>query len=78
MTTLQQALDALVSTYGSLDVIAQSASVDADEVATALAAADADSAEGVALRALAKYNPVVTPVVTPIDTPVIEDAISQA
>jgi hypothetical protein len=63
MATLQQAIDALVSTYGSLDVIAQSASVDADEVATALAAADVDSAEGVALRALAKYNPVVVPVV---------------
>lgn len=64
MATLQQALDALVSTYGSLDVIAQSASVDAGEVATALAAADADSAEGVALRALAKYNPVIVSVVT--------------
>ena len=33
--------------------------VDADAVAAALLIADADSAEGVALRLLAKYNPVI-------------------
>ena len=65
MATLQQALDALMSTYGSLDVIAQSSTVDADEVATALAELEVeDSAEGVALRALAKYNPIIVSVVT--------------
>lgn len=74
MATLQQALDALMSTYGSLDVIAQSSTVDADEVAIALAELEVeDSAEGVALRALAKYNPVVA------KAPVVKsDAISKA
>jgi hypothetical protein len=34
--------------------------VDSTEVAAALANVEADSAEGVALRLLAKYNPVET------------------
>ena len=58
MTTLDQVVEELVSANGDLDLIARFSSVDADEVAAALAGAEADSAEGVVLRLLAKYNPV--------------------
>ena len=54
---LKQALESLVSTYGSLDAVAQRLPVDAKEVATALAKADPTSEEFVALTYLAKYNP---------------------
>jgi hypothetical protein len=37
--------------------------VDAAEVDSALAAAEPDSAEGVALRVLAKYNPYTKPTI---------------
>lgn len=60
MEALSQVVEGLVSATGDLDLIARFSVVDADEVAAALAAADADSAEGVALRLLAKYNPVIT------------------
>ena len=59
MSTLDQTVEGLVSANGDLDLIARFSVVDADEVAAALAIADADSAQGVALRLLAKYNPVV-------------------
>lgn len=59
METLDQVVEGLVSANGDLDLIARFSSVDADEVAAALLIADADSAQGVALRLLAKYNPVV-------------------
>ena len=59
METLDQVVEGLVSATGDLDLIARFSVVDANEVAAALASADADSAEGVALALLAKYNPVV-------------------
>lgn len=64
METLDQVVEGLVSANGDLDLIARFSSVDANEVAAALLVVDADSAEGVALRLLAKYNPVmVAPIV---------------
>lgn len=59
METLDQVVEGLVSATGDLDIIARFSVVDANEVAAALLIADADSAQGVALRLLAKYNPVV-------------------
>ncbi len=59
METLDQVVEGLVSANGDLDLIARFSVVDANEVAAALLIAEADSAEGVALRLLAKYNPVV-------------------
>ena len=59
MDTLDQVVKGLVSANGDLDLIARFAVVDANEVAAALASAKADSAEGVVLALLAKYNPVV-------------------
>ena len=59
MATLDQVVEGLVSSTGDLDLISRFSVVDANEVAAALLVADADSAQGVALRLLAKYNPVV-------------------
>lgn len=59
METLDQVVEGLVSANGDLDLIARFSVVDANEVAAALLIAEVDSAEGVALRLLAKYNPVV-------------------
>ena len=56
--TLEEAVDLLVSTDKDLDLIARFLLVDADEVHLALAGADEDSADAVALRLLAKYNPL--------------------
>ena len=58
METLDQVVEGLTSAIGDLDLIARFSVVDANEVAAALLVADADSAQGVALRLLAKYNPV--------------------
>jgi len=58
MATLDQVVEGLVSASGDLDLIARFSVVDADEVAAALASAEVDSAEGVVLALLAKYNPV--------------------
>lgn len=55
---LTDALEILTTTYQSLDSVALALPVDAKEVNDALKKADADSAEYVALQALAKYNPV--------------------
>lgn len=60
MMTVKEAIEALTSTYASLDAVAQGLSVDAGEVAEALKSANPDSAEFVALTVLAKYNPVKT------------------
>ncbi|CAB4136524.1 hypothetical protein UFOVP306_21 [uncultured Caudovirales phage] len=57
--TLEEAVDVLMSTDKDLDLIARFLPVDATEVHDALAGADDDSGEGVALRLLAKYNPYV-------------------
>ena len=59
METLDQVVKRLTSANGDLDLIARFAVVDANEVAAALVSVEADSAEGVVLRLLAKYNPVV-------------------
>jgi len=61
---VKDAVAELTSTYRALDDVARSLPVDANEVAAALAGADPDSAEAVALRALAKFNPVVKPAKT--------------
>jgi hypothetical protein len=58
---LTAALEVLTSTYQDLDTIARGLIVDAAEVAQALSSTEADSAEGVALRVLAKYNPYTAP-----------------
>jgi hypothetical protein len=55
--TLEEAVDLLVSTDKDLDLVARFLPVDASEVHSALAGADEDSADAVALRLLAKYNP---------------------
>jgi hypothetical protein len=57
MTALALAIEDLISTHGDLDLIARSLQVNAIEIANALKTTAADSAEGVALRVLAKYNP---------------------
>ena len=58
MTTLEEAVDMLVSTNKDIDLMARFLSVDADEVHAALEGVDEDSADAVALRLLAKYNPI--------------------
>jgi len=58
---LTAALEVLTSTYQDLDTIARGLVVDAAEVAQALSSTESDSAEGVALRVLAKHNPYTTP-----------------
>ena len=54
---LSEAIEILTSTYQSLDSVALGLPVDAKEVNDALAKANPDSAEFVALQALAKVNP---------------------
>lgn len=61
---VKDAVAELTSTYRSLDEVARTLPVDANEVAAALAKADPDTAEGVALQALAKFNPAVKPTKT--------------
>jgi hypothetical protein len=75
MSALDQVIEALVSATGDLDLIARFSVVDPSEVAAALASVEADSAEGVALRLLAKYNPVVTSI-APV-TQIVVDANSE-
>lgn len=58
MNLLDQAVQDLTLATGDLDLIARFSVVDANDVADALSTVEADSAEGVALRLLAKYNPV--------------------
>lgn len=54
---LSEAIELLTSTYQSLDTVAFGLPVDAKEVNDALAKASLDSAEYIALQALAKANP---------------------
>ena len=54
---LSEAIELLTTTYQSLDTVALGLAVDAKEVNEALSKADKNSAEYVALEALAKYNP---------------------
>jgi predicted ABC-type ATPase len=58
MADLTQVLAEMTSSYVCLDVLARSQNVNADDVAKAIVKADPDSAEMVALQALAKWNPV--------------------
>ena len=58
MTTLEDVVNELIQHTGDLDLAARFAQVDAQEVHDALEGADADSADGVVLRLLAKYNPL--------------------
>lgn len=55
---LDTAVEVLTSTFQSLNLVAQGLVVDAKEVADALTKATPDTAEFVALTALAFYNPV--------------------
>lgn len=54
---LSEAIELLTSTYQSLDTVAMGLPVDAKEINDALNKANPDSAEYVALQALAKANP---------------------
>ena len=56
---ISEAIELLTTTYQSLDSVALRLSVDAKEVNDALNKADKDSAEYVALKSLAKFNPYV-------------------
>jgi predicted ABC-type ATPase len=58
MAKLKDVLATMVSSYSDLTLLARGQVVDANEVAQAIAKADPDSAEMVALQALAKWNPV--------------------
>lgn len=55
---LDKAVEVLTSTFQSLDYIARALPVDAKEVADALAKATPDTAEYIALQALAQCNPL--------------------
>ena len=63
--TLADAINALATTYQSLDIVAQGCSVDAAEVDAALMVADPDSVEAICLGYLAKYNPYTPPAPPP-------------
>lgn len=54
-----EAIAVIVSTYGDIELVARGLSVDASEVA--ITAAEADTAEAVALALLKKYNPYTPP-----------------
>ena len=59
---LNAAIEALTSTFQSLDLVARALVVDAKEVADTLATCEEqDTAEFIALTALAKYNPYIPP-----------------
>lgn len=59
--SLIDAIETLTTTYQSLDSVAVGLTVDAKEVADALATATPDTAEFIALTFLAKYNTYTTP-----------------
>ena len=67
MAKLKDVLATMVSSYSDLTLLARGQVVDANEVAQAIAKADPDSAEMVALQALAKWNPVATPEAAPVE-----------
>lgn len=54
---LDAAVELLITTRQSLELVARGLAVDAEEVADALADAEPDTAEYVALTVLAKLNP---------------------
>jgi hypothetical protein len=59
--TLDEAIETLATTYADPVLIARGLPVDAQEVATALAAATPDTTEFVALTLLAQLNPYTAP-----------------
>jgi predicted ABC-type ATPase len=70
MAKLKDVLEMMTSSYSDLTLLARGQVVDADEVAKAIKKADPDSAEMVALQALAKWNPAqeAAPVEMPVET----------
>lgn len=66
MAKLKDVLATMVSSYSDLTLLARGQVVDANEVAQAIAKADPDSPEMVALQALAKWNPVATKETAPV------------
>jgi len=66
--TLNEAIEMLVSTYADPVLIARGLPVDAKEVADALATAQPDTAEFVALTLLAQMNPYEPPKTKPKTT----------
>jgi predicted ABC-type ATPase len=70
MAKLKDVLASMVSSYSDLTLLARGQVVDANEVAQAIAKADPDSAEMVALQALAKRNPVATLETALVEAPV--------
>ena len=69
MAKLKDVLAVMVSSYSDLTLLAKGQIVDANEVAQAITKADPDSAEMVALQALAKWNPVTTQETAPVEQP---------
>ena len=67
MAKLKDVLATMVSSYSDLTLLARGQVVDANEVAQAIAKADPDSAEMVALQALAKWNSVATQETAPVE-----------
>ena len=67
MAKLKDVLAVMVSSYSDLTLLAKGQVVDANEVAQAITKADPDSAEMVALQALAKWNPVATQETAPVE-----------
>ena len=58
--TVSDAIDAIVTSYGDIDLVARGLVVDADELAKATA--KPDTAQAIALALLKKYN-ITAPVV---------------
>ena len=69
MSNLKTVLAEMVGSYSDLAVMARSQIVDAYEVAQAISDADPNSAEMVALQALAKCNPVTSQTSAEVQTP---------
>lgn len=67
MAKLKDVLAVMVSSYSDLTLLARGQEVDANELAQAIAKANPDSAEMVALQALAKWNPVETQKTAPVE-----------
>ncbi len=65
--TLDDAIEVLASTYLDPLLVARGLPVDAQEVATALAAATPDTTEFVVLSLLAQVNPYTAPAPTPVE-----------
>jgi predicted ABC-type ATPase len=70
MAKLKDVLAVMVSSYSDLTLLARGQEVDANELAQAIAKANPDSAEMVALQALAKWNPVAIQETVPIEAPI--------